>query len=113
MQSIVVVLDSSKLENPDLDIIYSLPDRAEELTGKAVQDNGYRYLDAAGRSIGIWLKTEAPDIWWPKVVELLKTERFCENDLSESALVLISGEENAEIEICRQVYPELCRSEVL
>jgi len=39
-------------------------------------------------------------------VELLKTEKFCENDLSQSSLVLISEEAGAEIDQCRQVWPE-------
>ena len=106
MQTIVVVLDSAKLENPDLDIRYSLPDRVEEFTGKAVQDNGYDYLDTAGQKIGIWLKAESAEEWWPKLVELLKAEQFCENDLSKSAFLLISEEESAKIEACRQVWPE-------
>ncbi len=106
MQTIVVVLNSAKLENPDLDMIYSLPERVEEVTENAVQDNGYDYLDRVGQKIGLWLKTDSAETWWPKIVELLKTEKFCENDLSKTALVLISEEETAEIEACRQVYPE-------
>ena len=106
MQTIVVILDSARLENPDLDILYSLPERVEEFSGKAVQDNGYDYLDRAGQKIGIWLKAESAEAWWPKIVELLKSEQFCENDLSKSAFVLISEKESAKIEACRQVWPE-------
>jgi hypothetical protein len=56
MQTIIIVLDSTKMSNPDLDICYSLPDRIEFLTDGRVRDNGYDYLP--GTEIGIWLETE-------------------------------------------------------
>jgi hypothetical protein len=45
MQTILITLDSEKMDNPDLDIRYLLPDRIDEYTGGAVRDNGYDYLD--------------------------------------------------------------------
>ena len=106
MPTIVISMDSRKMENPDLDIRYLLPDRIEEWSGGAVSDDGYEYVDEEGHILGVWLETEDAEGWWPKVVELLKTEQFCENDLSETALVLVSQEAAARIEQCRQVYPE-------
>ncbi len=105
MQTIVIAMDARKMENPDLDIRYSLPDRIEEWSGGAVQDNGYDYIGSDGCILAVWLKTESAGAWWPKLVELLKTERFEDNDLSHSALILISEEDCAEYEQCRQVYP--------
>ena len=106
MQTIVISMDARKLENPDLDIRYSLPERIEAWSEGAVQDNGYDYTDEQGFGLAVWLQTEDAEKWWPKIVERLKSERFCENDLSKTALVLVSQEANAKIETCRQVYPE-------
>ena len=106
MQTIIISMDSRKMKNPDLDIRYLLPDRIEEWSGGAVNDDGYEYVDEEGHILAVWLETEDAEGWWPKVVELLETERFCENDLSETALVLVSQEAAARIEQCRQVYPE-------
>ena len=106
MPAIVISMDSRKMENPDLDIRYTLPDRIEEWSGGAVSDDGYDDVDEDGHILAVWLETEDAEGWWPKVVELLKTEQFQDNDLSQSALVLISEEAGAEIEKCRQVWPE-------
>ena len=106
MSAIVISMDSRKMENPDLDIRYLLPDRIEEWSEGAVLDDGYDYVDEEGHILAVWLETEDAEGWWPKIVELLKTEQFCENDLSRSAQVLISEESGAEFEKCRQVWPE-------
>ncbi len=106
MAAIVISMDSRKMENPDLDIRYILPDRIEEWSGGAVTDDGYDYVDEDGHILAVWLETEDAEGWWPKVVELLKAEQFMDNDLSQSALVLISEESGADYDQCRQVYPE-------
>ena len=105
MQTIIISMDSRKMENPDLDIRYLLPDRIEEWSEGAVTDDGYDYVDEDGHILAVWLETESAEEWWPKIVELLKTEQFCDNDLSQSALVLVSEEDSAELDKCRQVYP--------
>ena len=106
MSAIVISMDSRKMENPDLDIRYLLPDRIEEWSEGAVSDDGYDYVDEEGHILAVWLETEDAEGWWPKIVELLKTEQFCENDLSQSAQVLVSEKPNAELADCRQVWPE-------
>ena len=106
MQSVIISMDSRKMENPDLDIRYTLPDRIEEWSQGAVQDNGYDYVDEEGHILAVWLKTEDAEGWWPKILELLKTEKFEDNDLSRSAQVLVSEKPNAELAGCRQVWPE-------
>ena len=105
-QSIIISMDSRKMENPDLDIRYTLPDRIEEWSQGAVQDNGYDYVGEEGHILAVWLKTEDAEGWWPKILGLLKTERFEDNDLSRSAQVLVSEKPNAELAGCRQVWPE-------
>ena len=56
MHTIVIVLDAVKMENPDLDIRYTLPERIEEYTNNQVNDNGYDYL--SDTELGLWLETE-------------------------------------------------------
>ena len=106
MAAIVISMDSRKMTNPDLDIRYLLPDRIEEWSGGAVTDDGYDYVDEGGHILAVWLETEDAEGWWPKVVDLLKTEQFMDNDLSRSSVVLISEESGAEYDKCRQVWPE-------
>lgn len=48
MQTIVILLESGKLINPDLDLRYLIPDRIGELTDGSIQDNGYDYIDCKG-----------------------------------------------------------------
>ena len=106
MQAIVISMDSRKMENPDLDIRYILPDRIEAWSEGAVEDDGYDYVDEDGHILAVWLQTGDAQAWWPRIVELLKTEKFQGNDLSQSSQVLIANEAGAEWDQCRQVWPE-------
>ena len=68
MQTIIIVLNPGKLENPDLDLRYLVPDRIEEVSGGAIEDDGYDYVDAEegepGPLMGIWMRTEnAAEAW--------------------------------------------------
>ena len=103
MQTIIIVLDSNKMNNPDLDIRYVLPDRIEEYTEGSAKDNGYDYLSKS--EMGIWLETENADGGVLEIIELLKTESILDNDLSNVAEIYVSEEECAELENCRKVYP--------
>ena len=103
MQTIIIRLDSNKLENPDLDVICLLPVRAEEYTGNAVSDNGFDYL--TDDVIAVWLETDNAKENAQKVIELIRTERFADNDLSQSAEIYISEEDCAAIDICERIYP--------
>ena len=44
MQTIIITLDSRKMDNPDLDIRYILPDRIDEYTEGQITDNGFDYI---------------------------------------------------------------------
>jgi len=105
METIIIKLSPGKLKNPDLDLRYLVPDRIEEVTGGAVQDNGYDYLDDGDSSLCLWLETQSAEGQYPGIVELLKRERFCENDLSQSAEVYISHRDCDELGNCVRVYP--------
>ena len=104
MQTIIITLDSRKMDNPDLDIRYILPDRIDEYTDGQITDNGFDYI--TGDIMGIWLETENASENVDKVISLIESEEILDNDLSRAAEVFISEEECAELEQCRRVYPE-------
>ncbi len=111
MQTIIIVLNPTKLENPDLDLRYCIPNRIEEVSNGVVQDNGYDYIDTDGRMsgsslLGIWLKTESASENWPLIVKLFQDEKFMGNDLSVSAEIFISENDTENIENCTLVFPK-------
>jgi len=103
MQTIIIVLDSKKMNNPDLDIRYVLPDRIEEYSNGLIRDNGYDYI--SNNELGIWLETDDAKNNVGKVIQLITTEIILENDLSNISDIFISEDESAEIECCSKVYP--------
>lgn len=103
MQTIIIVLDSKKMTNPDLDIRCILPERIEEYTNNQIKDNGYDYL--SNTELGLWLETDDSIKNAEKVIQLIKAEKFLNNDLSHIADIYISEEECAEFERCRKIYP--------
>lgn len=111
MQTIIVLLTPGKLENPDMDLCYCVPDRIEEVSGSVIQSNGYDFLDAEegqpGPLMGIWLKTENAGENWPVIKKLFQSEKFKDNDLSESAQIYISENDTDDIENCILVFPEI------
>ena len=104
MQTIIITLDSGKMDNPDLDIRYILPDRIDEYTDGQITDNGFDYI--TGDIMGIWLETEDAAESVDKVISLIESEEILDNDLSRAAEIFISEEECAELEQCKRVYPE-------
>ena len=104
MQTIIITLDSRKMDNPDLDIRYILPDRIDEYTDGQIADNGFDYI--TGDIMGIWLETENASENVDKVISLIESEEILDNNLSRAAEVFISEEECAELEQCKRVYPE-------
>lgn len=110
MQTIIIVLNPAKLENPDLDLCYCVPDRIEEVSNGVIQDNGYDYIDTEDRRLaplmGIWLKTEAARENWPIITKLFREEKFKSNDLSLSAEIFISENDTENIENCTLVFPQ-------
>ncbi|MDO4943618.1 MAG: hypothetical protein Q4E74_00285 [Ruminococcus sp.] len=103
MQTIIIKLNPSKLENPDLDLRYSVPERIVEISGGAISDDGYDYLE--DNSLGLWLKADCANDSYPLIVELLSNEKFLNNDLSLSAEIYISEKECDDIENCSKVFP--------
>lgn len=111
MQTIIIVLDPAKLENPDLDLRYCIPDRIVEISNGAIQDNGYDYIDIEGGRqysplMGIWLETESASESLPIIIKLFQDEKFKGNDLSMSAEIYISENEAEDLENCTLVFPK-------
>lgn len=110
MQTIIIVLNPSKLENPDLDLRYCIPDRIEEVSNGAIQDNGYDYIDTeedqSGPLMGIWLKTETAHENWSIIKKIFEDEKFLGNDLSMSAEIFISDNDTEDLENCTLVFPK-------
>lgn len=104
MQTIIIVLDPKKLENPVTDLAYVVPEKMEKATNDKVSDNGFEYFD--DDRMGIWLETENAEEFYPKVIEVMKKRKICKNDLSLTAEIYISEEDCAEFEKSRKVYPE-------
>lgn len=102
MQTILIVLNSEKLENPDLDIRYELPDKLERYTNNEIYDNGYDHL--TDTELGIWLETQSAKENYGKVMEFFNEHMVCGNDLSGTAKVYISEKEAAQLEECTLVY---------
>ena len=102
MQTILIVLDSRKLENPDLDIRYELPDKLEKYTHNEIADNGYDHL--TNTELGIWMQTKSAKENCSKVLDFFEHHMVLGNDLSSVAKVYISEKEAAELEECTLVY---------
>ncbi|SHJ97709.1 hypothetical protein SAMN02745163_02973 [Clostridium cavendishii DSM 21758] len=105
METIVIKLNPELLENPDLDLSYTVPDRIEELSDKRIIDNGYDYLEGKNNPIGIWMKTTSAEQNYPFIIDIFKKEMFLENDLSRSVEIYISKSDCAELKNCKKVYP--------
>lgn len=79
MPGVSLVLDPSKLTNPDLDLRYLLPKLLAERTGGAVEDDGYDY-DDEGRLV-IYVTVDDVDRWLPSITAVLEGETLLGNDL--------------------------------
>ncbi len=108
MGSIAIKLNPSKLNNPDADLRYIIPEKIEELTNNVVTEDGYDYLDDEENSMVIFLQSDNPQNDVMKVLEILKTEDFLGNQIYDSGIVAI--EENNGY---RVVHPEKFDEEFL
>lgn len=84
MPSVLIRLDPGRMENPDTDLRYVVPDRLAEVSGGLLTDGGYDY-DEESDAMLIYLSTDNLDAALPFVIELLEKEMIYENRLSDSA----------------------------
>jgi hypothetical protein len=98
--TIIIQLDPGKLRNPDLDIRYDLPDLICSRSGEQIIADGYDYVgESRAPCLHLFLKTDDADAALPVVIEVLKSEKVLDNDLSEVPVAIEDGEE------FRVVYP--------
>ncbi|HEY5958419.1 MAG TPA: hypothetical protein VIV60_17770 [Polyangiaceae bacterium] len=104
MPSIVIRLDPEKLQNPDLDLRYLIPDRLAELSGGLVSDDGYDY-EPQGNAMQIYLQTQDLALAVPQVVTFLETENMLGNCLARAAEVGTSDKNACDTKEFGIVYP--------
>ena len=96
MATVILRLDPAKLGNPDLDLRYVLPELIVARSGGRLTDEGYDYADDDGGAapcLLLFLGAEDADAALPVVLEILKTERVLDNDLSSVAVAVEEGDE--------------------
>lgn len=86
MPSILIRLDPRRMENPDTDLRYVVPDRLAEVSSGILMDNGFDYEEGTDAML-IYLSTVNLDTALPFVIELLENEMIYENRLADSAKV--------------------------
>lgn len=104
MASIVIRLDPAKLENPDADLRYEIPDRLARRSGGLIRDDGYDY-ESNEDVMQIYLKTADLALALPQVVAFLETERLHGNQLALAAQVGISESDASAAAEFRVVFP--------
>lgn len=87
MANIAIRLDPSKLENPDLDLRYIIPDTMEAIIGDSIYNDGYDYLSDTQHSIVVFLQSSDLDHDLQKVLEILEVEEFLGNNLFKTGIV--------------------------
>ena len=102
METIFILYDNEKLENPDSDVIYEVPDRIEKYTDNEIYDNGFDYISRS--QIGIWLSTESAEENYGKVITYLKDHLIHRNDMEGTVQIYISEKDTYLPEECRLVY---------
>jgi hypothetical protein len=86
-------LDPAQLSNPDLDIRYVLPNLLVERSSGRLTDDGYDYAgEGSAPCLLLFLRTKDANAAIPGIIEVLKSERVLENDLSCVPVAVEDGE---------------------
>lgn len=86
MPSVLIRLDPRRMENPDTDLRYVVPDRLAEVSSGILTDSGYDYEEGTDAML-IYLSTDNLDAALPFVIELLENKIVHQNRLALSAKV--------------------------
>jgi hypothetical protein len=90
--TVILQLDPARLRNPDTDVRYVLPDLLVERSSGRLTDDGYDYVgEGFAPFLLLFLRTDDPNAAIPSVIEVLKTERVLENDLSDVPVAVEDG----------------------
>src|SRR5262249_25029749 len=99
MHTVVLRLDPSLLDNPDLDLRYALVDLLAEQSGGVIADDGYDYVQDSNLLL-LFLKASRPQVALACVLDVIENVRVLGNDLRQGVVVAIS--KGAKYEV---VYP--------
>jgi hypothetical protein len=88
MTTITLQLDPSRLENPDLDIRYILPDLLVEKSNGILSDDSYDYVGDSNRLL-LFLRAKDPVKGLACVLNVIENERVLGNDLRKVTIVTI------------------------
>ena len=91
MATILIRLEPEKLDNPDLDLRYRIPDQLEKHTEGAIDGkaSGYDYTDSDAMLILMPVKKLSKKLI-EQVISFVETERVLKNDLRKAAIVATS-----------------------
>ena len=104
MPSIVIRLDPSRLQDPDLDLRYEIPDLLVTRSGGLIKDDGYDY-EPEGNALRIYLRTPDLNSAVRQVITFLEKEHLHGNHLADAAQVGISEAAASARQEYRVVYP--------
>jgi hypothetical protein len=99
MATVVVRLDPRRLDTPDADIRYALPDLLAERSGGLVTDDGYDYA-GEGSLLVLFLQAAEVEPAVACVLDVVQNVRVLGNDLRPAAVVALAR--GTEFEV---VYP--------
>ena len=88
MHRLIIKLDATRLDNPDLDIRYKLPDLLIERSHGLIQDDGYVY-GTNTLWLLLYLRTTDVDAAMRHIVDVVDNIRLFENDLRPATTVAL------------------------
>ena len=101
MKNLVLTLDPDKLQNPDLDLRYVIPDLLSTRSDGNIKDNGYDYEDQESKSsplLAIFLIATDFPAALKTINQLVLSEEVLGNNLSSAATLYIE-EKNCRAKI--------------
>ena len=99
MATLAVRLDPQRLDNPDADIRYRLPDLLADRSGGVLRDDGYDYV-GEGPLLLLFLQASELESAIACVHDVIENARVLDNDLRPAAAVAIKRSSGWEV-----VYP--------
>jgi hypothetical protein len=88
MGHVAIKLNPRELPNPDADLRYRIPDLIADATNGRIRDDGYDYAD--GDIMIVYLSCNDPASDVAEVIETLRANEICDNQILDSAVIGIS-----------------------
>jgi hypothetical protein len=95
MKYIRIKIAPERLDNPDLDIRYVLPDLIVENSEKFISSVGYDYLTDESNTMLLYFETADFDLAFKRIMEVIETKQVLDNDL-KNAVEIEVGEVESE-----------------